>query len=71
MQTADVLVTHEAPGWHEHGVDSLTTLATAKRVAHAFHGHHHHDIVYPDGVWRGVGIQGITSLAREKARVVS
>lgn len=62
---ADVLVTHEAPGAHPVGFDALTTLAAAMHVSHAYHGHHHRDIVYGDGVWRGVGIRGITSLAGE------
>lgn len=64
-QTADVLVTHEAPGMHPAGFQALTKLATAMGVTRAFHGHHHRDIVYGDGIWIGVGIMGITSLAGE------
>lgn len=64
-QTADVLVTHEAPGMHELGSPALTKLATSMRVSQAFHGHHHRDIVYAGGVWYGVGIQGIAALSGE------
>ncbi len=59
---ADVLVTHEAPAMHQHGSRALTQLAKRLGVKAAFHGHHHEDIVYPDGVWRGVGLQGVTNL---------
>jgi hypothetical protein len=61
QQRADVLVTHEAPHHHDLGFEALTKLATAMHVKNAYHGHHHNDIVYPDGIWRGVGLQGITS----------
>lgn len=65
QQTANVLVTHEAPGAHPVGFNALTKLATAMGVTRAFHGHQHRDIVYGGGVWCGVGIMGITSLGGE------
>lgn len=61
-QRADVLVTHEAPSGHPHGFDALTRLAAGMGVSSAFHGHHHCDLAYPDEIWRGVGLRGITSL---------
>lgn len=59
----DLLVTHEAPGANAMGVEAITNLSKTMRVRHAFHGHHHSDIVYRDGVWRGVGLRGITSIS--------
>ncbi|MDQ2990666.1 MAG: metallophosphoesterase [Pseudomonadota bacterium] len=61
-QRADVLVTHEAPGAHPNGFEALTRLAAGMGVTRAFHGHHHADLAYADGVWTGVGLRGITAL---------
>lgn len=61
QQRADILVTHEAPHHHEMGFEALTDLASAMQVRRAYHGHHHHDITYPGGIWHGVGLRGITS----------
>jgi len=60
--SADVLVTHEAPGMHRFGNSVLSDLATALRVRRAFHGHHHESIVYPDGIWHGLGLREIHQL---------
>lgn len=57
----DVLVKHEAPDHHEMGFEALTKLAGAMGVKKAYHGHRHRDINYPDGIWFGVGLQGIIS----------
>ncbi|NVO04739.1 MAG: metallophosphoesterase [Rhodoferax sp.] len=40
---ADILVTHEAPGCHQHGFEALDVLAMDLRVKRCFHGHHHDD----------------------------
>lgn len=61
-QTADVLITHEAPSLHPYGSSVLTRLAERMRARSAFHGHHHEDITYPGNVWRGVGLRGIVTL---------
>lgn len=45
-QRADILVTHEAPDCHPHGFETITALARAMNVKHAFHGHHHDDLDY-------------------------
>lgn len=41
MQSADVLVTHEAPDFHPHGLTAINEMAQFLEVKHAFHGHHH------------------------------
>ncbi|RXZ38687.1 metallophosphoesterase [Oxalobacteraceae bacterium CAVE-383] len=56
---ADILVTHEGPDLHPYGSPALTALAVKMNVAAAFHGHHHEDIAYPGGVWRGVGLRQV------------
>jgi predicted phosphodiesterase len=61
--TADILVTHEAPIEHAFGSQALTNLAIHLGVKMAFHGHHHDDIVYPDGVWRGIGLQSMFTMS--------
>lgn len=43
---ADLLVTHEAPSWHEHGFAAIDTLAQRIHVRWLAHGHHHQDIDY-------------------------
>lgn len=63
--TADVLVTHEAPKLHPYGSTVLSELAKSLSVSAAFHGHHHEDIQYAGGVWRGVGLRGIVTLDGE------
>jgi predicted phosphodiesterase len=42
-QRADILVTHEAPGCHPYGFDTLDTLARSMQVVRSFHGHMHDD----------------------------
>lgn len=61
----DVLVTHDAPGMHRFGKTAFTTLAKDLYVKKAFHGHHHHTIDYPGGVWHGVSLYAITELDTE------
>jgi Icc-related predicted phosphoesterase len=61
-QTADILVTHEAPGAHRFGNQVLTYLASRLQVRAAFHGHHHESIAYPDGIWCGIGLREVFKL---------
>lgn len=74
-QPADILVTHEAPGMHQHGFAALTELASLMRVKRAFHGHHHESITYPvaeDGVhWHGVALREIVEMEGLDAELVS
>lgn len=45
-QTADILVTHEAPSCHPHGFREIDVLAQSLRVKFSFHGHHHDSLNY-------------------------
>jgi predicted MPP superfamily phosphohydrolase len=45
---ADILVTHEAPGYHENGFAVLDDLARSLHVQKSFHGHHHQFASYGD-----------------------
>lgn len=65
---ADVLVTHEAPGYHPHGFAAIDELARAMGVKIAVHGHHH-DALDSSDRWEeqgfrsyGVGQAGITAI---------
>jgi predicted phosphodiesterase len=67
-ERADVLVTHEAPGYHGYGFLVLDTLARALGVKVAFHGHQH-DELDSSKHWTaqqfrsyGVGLRGITAV---------
>lgn len=65
-QTADVLVTHEAPSCHPHGFKEIDRLAQAMGAT-VFHGHHHDALDYSPHFdaqgFRayGVGFCGISS----------
>lgn len=65
-QRADILITHEAPGCHPHGFESLNELGRAMGVSRTFHGHHHDRLDYSGQFERlghrafGVGFCGIT-----------
>ena len=66
LQRADVLVTHEAPGYHLQGFDIIDRLARSMRVGVTVHGHHH-DCLDSSSSWvrqgfrsYGVGLRGIT-----------
>lgn len=66
---ADVLVTHEAPGYHPHGFDLLDTLAQSMQVRAVVHGHHH-DRLNSSSCWMsqgfasiGVGLRGISAIS--------
>ena len=65
---ADVLVTHEAPGYHPYGFECLNGLARALGVRFAVHGHLH-DCIDSSAMWEaqgfrtfGVGLRGITAI---------
>lgn len=65
---ADVLITHEAPGYHPHGFELLDTLAQSMHVRALVHGHHH-DRLDSSAVWKsqgfasiGVGLRGISAV---------
>jgi hypothetical protein len=65
---ADILVTHEAPGYHPHGFEILDTLAQWLGVDVAIHGHQH-DALDSSARWKaqgfrsyGVGLRGITAM---------
>ena len=68
---ADVLVTHEAPGYHPMGFSRLDKLAQAMQVKTVVHGHQH-DCLDSSALWatqgfksHGVGLRGITSIDSE------
>lgn len=65
---ADVLVTHEAPGYHAFGFEVLDDLARAMCVRVVVHGHHH-DALDSSERWAaqgfrsyGVGLRGLTAI---------
>lgn len=68
-ERADVLVTHEAPGWHPYGWPALDDLAACLGVALHVHGHQHDSLPYGSLLAQsipyrpiGVGLRGITAL---------
>ncbi len=71
-ESADILVTHEAPSCHKHGFNELDVLAQELGVLKVFHGHHHDCIDYSPAFTKlgfevyGVGFRGITNLHGKK-----
>ena len=68
---ADVLITHEAPGYHPNGFELLDTLVQSMGAQVAVHGHHH-DRLDSSARWVaqgfksfGVGLRGITAIDAE------
>ncbi|WP_096697648.1 metallophosphoesterase [Polaromonas sp. AER18D-145] len=65
---ADILITHEAPGYHNNGFELLDSLAQSMGVKVAVHGHHHDNLDSSDRWDRqgfksfGVGLRGITAI---------
>ena len=64
-EQADILVTHEAPGYHPHGFEALDRLAKKLGVRMAVHGHQH-DTLDSSARWAqqgfqsfGVGLRGL------------
>ncbi|MEO8022869.1 metallophosphoesterase [Polaromonas sp.] len=74
---ADILITHEAPGYHHNGFEILDTLAQSMGVKVTVHGHHHDNLDSSER-WAqqgfksfGVGLRGITAIdADGNAKVV-
>lgn len=66
VETADILVTHEAPSCHPHGFDAIDELARSLGARTVFHGHQHDRLDYASHCERigfnayGVGFCGIT-----------
>jgi hypothetical protein len=72
---ADVLVTHEAPGYHPNGFALLDALAQSMGVRALIHGHHH-DRLDSRAEWEsqafasvGVGLRGISAVRLEAGAV--
>lgn len=68
LMQADILITHEAPGYHNNGFEILDTLAQSMGVKVTVHGHHH-DKLDSSNRWAqqsfksfGVGFRGITAI---------
>lgn len=68
---ADILITHEAPGYHRMGFALLDTLAQTMGATVLMHGHHH-DRLDSSSCWAeqgfrsyGVGLRGITAIDRD------
>jgi predicted phosphodiesterase len=74
---ADILVTHEAPGYHPYGFEILDTLAQSMGVKVLIHGHQH-DALDSSARWTqqgfksyGVGLRGVTAVdANGMARIL-
>lgn len=67
----DVLITHEAPGFHNNGFEILDTLAQSMGAKVTVHGHQHDRLDSSDR-WvqqgfksYGVGLRGITAIDAE------
>lgn len=66
-QSADLLVTHEAPCCHPYGFAGITELARGMQVKKTFHGHHHDRLDYSSQIERlgfeahGVGQRGVSN----------
>lgn len=65
---ADILITHEAPGYHANGFEILDPLAQSMGVKLTVHGHHH-DRLDSSDLWAqqrfksfGVGLRGVTAI---------
>jgi len=68
---AEILITHEAPGYHTNGFGILDTLAQSLGAKVAVHGHHHDRLDSSDRWFQqdfksyGVGLRGITAIDAE------
>lgn len=66
-QRADVLVTHEAPSCHPHGLAAIDRLARSLGVHTVLHGHHHDCLDYAPAFATqgfrayGVGLRGVST----------
>lgn len=50
MESADILVTHQAPSFHRYGFPEINELAGLLGVKHLFHGHYHEDLRYQESL---------------------
>lgn len=71
QRRCDVLITHEAPGYHEFGFTLLDILARSMGAKVVVHGHQH-DALDSSAKWEaqgfrsfGVGLRGITAIDRD------
>jgi predicted phosphodiesterase len=68
LMQADILITHEAPGYHNNGFEILDTLAQSMGAKVTVHGHHHDNLDSSDRWGQqgfrsfGVGLRGITAI---------
>jgi predicted phosphodiesterase len=68
MESADILVCHEAPSCHPYGYKEIDELAQAMSAKQVFHGHHHDCRDYQSDRDRlgfsahGVGFRGIMTI---------
>ena len=65
---ADILISHEATGYHSHGFNLIDDLARSVGASVTVHGHHHDRLDSSDR-WAqqgfksyGVGLRGVTSI---------
>jgi hypothetical protein len=66
--SADLLITHEAPSPHPQDFEAINDLARALAVVRAFHGHHHEDRTdHYRSDWDRLGFQAF-ALARSAVR---
>jgi predicted phosphodiesterase len=56
MESADVLVCHEAPSCHPYGYSEIDDLAKTMGVKKVFHGHHHDSLDYREQ-WQSLGFE--------------
>ena len=63
-QQADILITHEAPGYHVHGFAQLDDLARRMGVRMTVHGHQH-DCIDSSARWAEQGFQSFGVGLRE------
>ena len=73
---ADILISHEAPGYHPNGFEILDDLARSMGARVTVHGHHHDRLDSSDR-WEqqnfrsfGVGLRGITVIDVEGSATV-
>ena len=66
--SADILISHEASGYHSHGFNLIDDLARSVGASVTVHGHQHDQLNSSDR-WapqgfksHGVGLRGVTSI---------
>jgi hypothetical protein len=56
LESADILITHEAPSCHPYGYAEIDELAQYLGARQVFHGHHHDSIDYRAS-WPSLGFE--------------